>query len=39
MAGCDEQACVVEALPAFKLLGQIAFLIYFARDAARYLKT
>lgn len=34
----DEQACVLEALLAFKRAGADGVLTYFARDAARYLK-
>lgn len=33
----DEQACVLEALLAFKRAGADGVLTYFARDAARYL--
>jgi porphobilinogen synthase len=35
----DERACVLEALLAFKRAGADGVLTYFARDAARYLKT
>jgi porphobilinogen synthase len=35
----DERACVLEALLAFKRAGADGILTYFARDAARYLKS
>ena len=35
----DERACVLEALLAFKRAGADGVLTYFARDAARFLKT
>jgi porphobilinogen synthase len=35
----DERACVLEALLAFKRAGADGVLTYFARDAARYLRT
>ncbi len=35
----DEQACVMEALLAFKRAGADGVLTYFARDAARWLRT
>jgi len=35
----DERACVLEALLAFKRAGADGVLTYFARDAARYLKS
>lgn len=35
----DERACVLEALVAFKRAGADGILTYFARDAARYLKS
>jgi porphobilinogen synthase len=35
----DERACVLEALLAFKRAGADGVLTYFARDAARWLKT
>ena len=35
----DERACVLEVLLAFKRAGADGILTYFARDAARYLKS
>jgi porphobilinogen synthase len=35
----DEQACVLETLLSFKRAGADGVLTYFARDAARYLKS
>jgi len=35
----DERACVLEALLSFKRAGADGVLTYFARDAARFLKT
>ena len=35
----DERACVLEPLLAFKRAGADGVLTYFARDAARFLKT
>ncbi len=35
----DERACVLEALLAFKRAGADGVLTYFARDAARWMKT
>ena len=35
----EEQACVLESLLAFKRAGADGILTYFARDAARWLKT
>jgi len=35
----DERTCVLEALLAFKRAGADGILTYFARDAARYLKS
>ncbi|MDP1929457.1 MAG: porphobilinogen synthase [Thiobacillus sp.] len=35
----DEKACVLEALLAFKRAGADGVLTYFARDAARWIKT
>ena len=35
----DERACVIEALLAFKRAGADGILTYFARDAARFLKS
>ncbi|HQT29967.1 MAG TPA: porphobilinogen synthase, partial [Thiobacillus sp.] len=35
----DERACVLESLLAFKRAGADGVLTYFARDAARWLKS